>query len=626
MTFLSFINSQNGLSNLIKTSIKEFEKRQKIKNLYSHTRCHFCYQIFDKKQNKPYKFKTSENRVCEECIKQLSNPFKSDVSDNINIDTQIDDFILKQIEKIFADKNIPFCPFHEDNPKRLICFEETCTYQSFHCHFCSKEKHKDCLKEYEFRHFLNVLCFNFSQPQEIMKQLYSLINLQNIDFQGFKLLDTFINKKTKSIKKIDYFHIDSNCGELKFFILQDGRILVKNTNLINIETLIKDFIQNTHETKQFDFNLFIDLIKNLEKITKIDLQIYSIKKVTSGNIPFVNIGSVLTSDRFKNDKLSLLLDQKNFISLNKKILQENQSFAAQIEMLQNENNFLKAENTKITAHNDILSNEIKKSIFKPSKNGSIKALSVSKNYFNLNQDDQIFIRHKTENPKFDHFLPNSNSFQFKSTKPNYFLYDHSKVVNVLIIYDEEIDCQLIQQKIREFGFNMMGIAIKSDRIDTFHVDLKPINSVLIMSKKHDQKILGDLLNRLVHMGVNLVFCMWPNHFNYYPLSDFQAPFKAGHSDSKFQNYELLIQNHVIFEGVVCLTDQTNFKYRIITEVIDLSTVDLVAVWEDKKPMCAIRYDLQGLITCFGFCIGEKGSLDGIRAILNALRLTKDICK
>jgi hypothetical protein len=47
---------------------------------------------------------------------------------------------------------------------------------------------------------------------------------------------------------------------------------------------------------------------------------------------------------------------------------------------------------------------------------------------------------------------------------------------------------------------------------------------------------------------------------------------------------------------------------------------VVVEWEDYTPAIAIRYDLPGLITCLGFCIGKK--VDVLDFVINAISLDR----
>lgn len=80
-------------------------------------------------------------------------------------------------------------------------------------------------------------------------------------------------------------------------------------------------------------------------------------------------------------------------------------------------------------------------------------------------------------------------------------------------------------------------------------------------------------------------------------------------------------DHLLFRRSSSITPG-EFPSRSKVSLSPHGQVELVAKWADGVPMIAIRHDMKGLITSFGFGVGRPLSQDGIDVVVNALNLFK----
>lgn len=138
----------------------------------------------------------------------------------------------------------------------------------------------------------------------------------------------------------------------------------------------------------------------------------------------------------------------------------------------------------------------------------------------------------------------------------------------------------------------------------------------------DQNKLGDLLNKYIERGVNIVVVLFSNSNNYTsPQGSFIQPLQILPDDGNHKSWFPIITNHPLLEGNPTITAGSDKRRAILKADFDPS-VDVVAMWEDKIPMMAIRKDKEALITSLGFQCGSVGSQDGLRVVVNALRMKK----
>ena len=97
--------------------------------------------------------------------------------------------------------------------------------------------------------------------------------------------------------------------------------------------------------------------------------------------------------------------------------------------------------------------------------------------------------------------------------------------------------------------------------------------------------------------------------------------KLKKNDNNHQGWKILIKDHLLLQGNITVTAGSD-KRRAIVDITPNAVVEVVAVWNDGVPMMGVRTDFKGIITTLGFQCGEVGSQDGLKVVLNALRLSK----
>ena len=166
--------------------------------------------------------------------------------------------------------------------------------------------------------------------------------------------------------------------------------------------------------------------------------------------------------------------------------------------------------------------------------------------------------------------------------------------------------------------------------------IENLDAVLVSSfrrssdqKEEDfQKLFGNLLYRYLYLQdqeINIVLVNTAkSDFAYRPTGNFKIlhPFDTLQGvvddDEDFQSWHPLIFGHPLFEGTK-VSNRPPILQKYKYDVVD---VDVVAEWDDGLPMMGIRKHNEGLIIALGFETGEIGSKDGLRVVLNALRLKK----
>ena len=135
-------------------------------------------------------------------------------------------------------------------------------------------------------------------------------------------------------------------------------------------------------------------------------------------------------------------------------------------------------------------------------------------------------------------------------------------------------------------------------------------------------ILGNLLADYVEKGGNVVVVLFSCSTDYtLPKGRFDPPFIAKKNDNNHQGWKILIKDHLLLQGNITVTAGSD-KRRAIVDITPNAVVEVVAVWNDGVPMMGVRTDFKGIITTLGFQCGEVGSQDGLKVVLNALRLSK----
>jgi len=135
-------------------------------------------------------------------------------------------------------------------------------------------------------------------------------------------------------------------------------------------------------------------------------------------------------------------------------------------------------------------------------------------------------------------------------------------------------------------------------------------------------ILGNLLAEYVDKGGNVVIVLFSCSTTYtMPKGRFDPPLIPKADDASHQGWKATMNNHLLLNGNVSVSAGSD-KRRGVVELNPRGQIDLVAVWDDGVPMIAVRKDLKGIITTLGFQVGTVGSQDGLKAVVNALRLEK----
>ena len=622
LSFFLFEENSESLSKLFKISNQLTEKREKIKGLYRHVRCQFCYSLFDQHNHKPNRFKNSSELICGNCFLDFKNSDNQSDDSILNIEPQFDLQILKSLQNIYKDKNLPECGIHPGSFRRFICLDQNCVpNKSLHCHFCSKIKHASCKQEFDFRVFYANLKIDLGKTEKITDRISLFLNMANIHFPEFYKLQFWAREINKNWIHLDCFFIDENLGKIKSEI-QQNEILVIFSQIHFIDQILIEIEKIVSFGRINELESLKKLVHQIEDLSSLNLETQSIKFISENQKSEIISTNFSLENNNRIDKINLHSNTRNYFEINKILLSENQSLKSANHDLAILNSSLKSENNKLILHNQILLAELQKLVWKTHASQSSRGLSASKSpniHFDFSSD---FLKPRIFPNKFQKpiLVLKGTDFPLNQIKCKLFPPNHR--VNILIIFDNETDCHLIQSQMKESGLNMQSIAIKSDRIQNFEFEPKSFSSALVLSKKHNCIELGKLLLKLLNCNVNIVMGMWSNHSNFYPQLGFQGPLKPGSSDSQFQNFNMLVPDHPLFEGITTLTDPTNFKYRIISELSKIGVVECIAEWQDHRPLVAIRFDLKGLVTAFGFSIGEQGSLDGLKLILNALRFTR----
>ncbi len=212
--------------------------------------------------------------------------------------------------------------------------------------------------------------------------------------------------------------------------------------------------------------------------------------------------------------------------------------------------------------------------------------------------------------------------RLNETKTISYKLSDKKVFNILHYTNKDIHCPSADRL--KTCANSIGVTfnIIEERMETGIIK-ENIDAVLVSTWSGTDKVkLGQDLLSYINTGVNIVIVLFSNSTNYQPPEGIFNFIELKLDDYHgAKTWKKLMSDHPLFDGNPTVSVGSE-KRRAVLGKIHSGSVDLVAEWEDGIPMMAVRKDLPGLVTQLGFQCGREGSQDGLRVVINALRMIK----